>query len=110
MNPVRSGNPASEAYLVALTLELAQGGPMRVGPPVYPPGLPYRPRGASGELATYEGIFAIGLPLSAGKDASGGEARLRGTLRYQSCNDRICLKPAPVAVAIPVRVGLGRAK
>jgi hypothetical protein len=29
---------------------------------------------------------------------------LKGTLRYQACNDLVCLKPSSVPVRLPVRI------
>ncbi len=97
-------NPASESYLIPLRLDLAADARIRVGEPLYPRGQPYRLQGASSDLSTYEGAFVIRIPLHAAKDAAPGPLRLTGALRYQACDARICLKPASVPVAIPVRI------
>lgn len=97
-------NPASEPYLIPLQLELAGAGPIRVGDLIYPPGVPYRLQGATTDLSTYEGTFDLRVPLEAAKDAATGNVSVSGTLKYQACNDRLCLKPATLPVMLTVRV------
>jgi hypothetical protein len=97
-------NPASAKYLIPLRLTLTEGAGVKPGEPVYPPGVPYRLQGADSDLSTYEGSFDLRLPLEAAKDAPPGRRELRGELRYQACDARICLRPASVPVTVPVEV------
>ncbi|MFQ5927176.1 MAG: protein-disulfide reductase DsbD domain-containing protein [Terriglobia bacterium] len=46
------------------------------------------------KLAVYEGTVEIGVRLRAHLTARPGERKLALGLRYQACNDRICLRPA----------------
>ncbi len=103
-------NPASEAYLVPTTLELAGTAGVEPGSPAYPPGRPYRLRGASSDLLTYEGRFDIRLPLKASPGAEAGERALRGKLAYQACDAKSCLFPASVPVELQVTVAPPKAK
>ncbi len=100
-------NPASDRFLVPASLELEDDERLRVGPIEYPTGKPHRLRGASDDLSIYEGTVAIRIPLealrSSAVDAEGLGVTLEGTLRYQACNDVVCLKPASVPVKVPVR-------
>jgi thiol:disulfide interchange protein DsbD len=102
-------NPASDRFLVPASLELEDDERVRLGPVEYPPGKPYRLRGASDDLSIYEGTVEIRVPLEATlSSAPGGESvavMLKGTLRYQACNDIVCLKPSSVPVRLPVRIG-----
>jgi hypothetical protein len=100
-------NPASEPYLIPLKLELKPAPGLRPGKVTYPPGRPYRLRGATSDLSTYGGSFDVRVHLEAEKGAATGERRVEGSLRYQACDDRVCLRPASVAVEIPVTVDLG---
>ena len=106
-------NPASEPYLIPARLELAGDPRVRVGKSVYPPGRPYRLRGASSDLSTYEGTFVIGVPLEASKPprSTAGAVTteptslvLEGALHYQACDDRVCLRPSSVPVRLPLRI------
>jgi uncharacterized protein len=100
-------NPAAEEFLVPLTVELPGRPPVRVGPPVYPAGLPHRLRGATGDLLTYEGAVRVRVPLRVESD--GGRKRdevvvLSGSLRFQACDARVCLRPSTVPLRLVVRV------
>jgi DsbC/DsbD-like thiol-disulfide interchange protein len=104
-------NPAAEEFLVPLTVELPERPPVRVGLPIYPAGRPHRLRGATGHLLTYEGAVTLRVPLQA--EAAAGRGRdevviLAGSLRYQACDDRICLRPSAVPIRLPVRVSAPR--
>ncbi|MGE3374088.1 MAG: protein-disulfide reductase DsbD domain-containing protein [Vicinamibacteria bacterium] len=98
-------NPASEPFLVPLRLELPDSAAVEVGEAVYPAGRPHRLNGASRDLSVYGGSFALTAPLVVGASARAGEVRLRGSLHYQACNDRACLRPSRAPVELRVRVG-----
>ena len=100
-------NPAAEEFLVPLTVELSERPPVKLGLPVYPAGRLHRLRGATGDLLTSAGEVTLRVPLRA--TAEGGRGRdevviLSGTLRYQACDDRVCLRPSTVPIRLPVRV------
>jgi len=97
-------NPASEPYLIPLRVEMESHSRVRAQTPVYPPGKPYRLEGTESDLSTYDGTFEIRLPLEAPAGAAAGEVTLGGTLRYQACDDRICLRPASVPVSLSVKL------
>jgi hypothetical protein len=97
-------NPASEKYLVATELEMAKTSEVWPGRPVYPPGRPYRLRGASSDLTTYEGRFEIRLPITASAKAKPGAGALTGKLHYQACDAKTCLFPSSVPVELKVTV------
>jgi hypothetical protein len=104
-------NPAAEEFLVPLTVDLSERPPVRVGLPIYPAGRPHRLRGATSHLLTYEGAVTLRVPLWA--EAGGGRGRdevviLSGSLRYQACDDRICLRPSALPIRLPVRVSAPR--
>ena len=97
-------NPASNEFFVPTKLQLRARGGVRPKAPVYPPGQPYRLEGMPSEMMTYEDTFEIAIPLEASDSALPGEPVLKGTLRYQACDDRSCLFPVSVPVKLPVRV------
>ncbi len=100
-------NPASTEFFVPTKLQLRAKGGVRAKAPVYPPGLPYRLEGMPDEFMTYEDTFEISVPLEASESARPGEHVLKGTLRYQACDDRSCLFPVWVPFSVPVRVVAG---
>ncbi len=100
-------NPASTEFFVPTKLQLRAKGGVSAKAPVYPPGLPYRLEGMPDEFMTYEDTFEISVPLQASDSARPGEQILKGTLRYQACDDRSCLFPVWVPFSVPVRVVAG---
>jgi thiol:disulfide interchange protein DsbD len=96
-------NPASERYLIPARLELASNPSVSVEALVYPPGVPYRLKGADKDLSTYKDSFEIRVRIKASA-AGPADSSLEGKLHYQACNERICLRPASVPVRIPIRV------
>jgi DsbC/DsbD-like thiol-disulfide interchange protein len=97
-------NPASEPYLVPLRLEMKSDSRVRIAKTHYPPGKPWRLTGTEQDLSTYDGTFEIRLDLEAAPQATPGEVTLSGTLHYQACDDRVCLRPASVPVSLAVSV------
>jgi DsbC/DsbD-like thiol-disulfide interchange protein len=100
-------NPPAEEFLVPLTVDLPEAPPVRVGLPVYPPGRPHRLRGATLDLLTYEGAVSVRVPLRVERDGASSRVEsvvLRGSLRYQACDDRVCLRPATAPLRLAVRV------
>jgi DsbC/DsbD-like thiol-disulfide interchange protein len=100
-------NPAAAEFLVPLTVELSERPPVRVGLPVYPPGRPHRLRGATADLLTYEGAVTVRVPLRAESDPARGRddvVVLSGSVRYQACDARACLRPSALPLHISVQV------
>ncbi len=105
-------NPAADRFLVPARLEFEENDRVRVGPPEYPAGKPYRLRGAASDLSIYEKTIEIRVPLEAIRPAHPDEASspdvvLEGSLRFQACNAVVCLKPSSVPVRLRVRIEPG---
>ena len=103
---VRSGyhvqaNPPAFPNLIPLTLTLDPAPGVEVGTPVYPP--PKRLRlGGSGEtLLVLDGRFSIRVPVKS-STAVPASVQIRGTLRYQGCDDVRCLYPRSIPVTLRV--------
>jgi hypothetical protein len=98
-------NPASESFLVSALLEIEADERVEVGAPEYPPGEAYRLRGTTQALSVYAGRIVIRVPVRArrgpGTRAS-DDFVLEGRLRYQACNERVCLRPSSVPVRVRV--------
>lgn len=52
-------------------------------------------------LAVFEGTFAVPVTLKTGAP---GTATLRGSFRYQACNDELCKPPVTVPISLTVHV------
>jgi len=99
-------NPVENPDLIPITLKIDAAGSVSVGEPVYPVAKRMRLPGDSQDLVVYDGTFSISLPVKVGRDAAAGEAvTLKGTLRYQACDDRYCLFPVTLPVALVVTIG-----
>lgn len=60
---------------------------------------------APGEkLAVYEGTVEVAVRLRARPDVAAGKRTLALGVRYQACNDEICLRPAERQLTISVEV------
>ena len=55
-------------------------------------------------VAVYEEHFSIGALLRAADNAAPGEYVLKGSLRWQACNDTQCAMPQTLDIEVPVRV------
>jgi hypothetical protein len=98
-------NPASQPFLVPLLLEFDEHERVDVGSPEYPPGEPYRLRGTTEALSVYAGQVAIRVPVTAPRGPGtrfSGDVVLAGRLRYQACNEEVCLRPSSVPVLVRV--------
>jgi hypothetical protein len=98
-------NPASQPFLVPARLEIDADDRIEIGSPEYPRGTPYRLQGTTEDLSVYADRLVIRVPLTArrttGKQSS-AELVLAGRLRYQACNEQVCLRPATAPVELPV--------
>ena len=95
-------NPASDEYLVATELALEPICGVTVGKIGYPKGEPFVLPASKQELSTYGGTFEVEVPITAPEKPKAASCRMKGTLRYQACDDTTCLFPA----SIPVEVAL----
>src|SRR5262249_3973729 len=68
-------------------------------------------KGAGDEqaMSVYDGARDVPVTLTAAATAPNGAHALQGTLRYQACNDQMCLPPVEVPFALDVDVTGGAA-
>lgn len=99
-------NPVENPNLIPITLKIDGANGISVGEPFYPTAKRLRLPGDSQDLVVYDGSFAIAFPLEVARDATAGQKlTLKGSLRYQACDDSHCLFPVtlPVTLAVAVR-------
>ena len=98
-------NPVENPSLIPITLKLDAAENITVAEPLYPTAKRLRLPGDSQDLVVYDGAFIIALPLQVGRNATAGSTvTLKGTLRYQACDDSHCLFPVTLPVALAVTV------
>jgi DsbC/DsbD-like thiol-disulfide interchange protein len=97
-------NPVENPSLIPITLKMDAAESVSVGEPLYPAPKRLRLPGDTQDLVVYDGTFVIAFPLQAGRNATSGAITLKGTLRYQACDDSHCLFPVTLPVALAVTV------
>jgi len=103
-----NANPPTLDYLVptSVTLEVPAG--LAKLAPRYPRGVTRRFAFAEEPLSVYEGTVTIEVPLAAAAGTASGTYEVKGTLRYQACNDQLCLAPVSKPFTATVTVTEGR--
>lgn len=95
---INSHTPRAEE-LIPTTLKLPEASGVRLANTNFPPGIDFSfPFDPKEKLSVYTGEFTIHTELLADK----GEHLVEGTLRYQACNNEVCMPPHSIPVAIDV--------
>lgn len=97
-------NTPSDEYLIPLKLTFAPGGVIESTGVTYPKGKDEKYDFSPKPLNVYSGEFEVTASFKAAADAKKGPANVVGKLRFQACNDRMCLAPKTLDVTIPVQV------
>src|SRR5688572_15346297 len=92
----------NEDFLVATVLTLQGTAGVTPGAPRYPDAKQVQLSFSETPLAVYEENASLVVPLAIDGAAAEGPRTLRGMLRFQACNNEVCLPPA----AVPVRIAL----
>jgi DsbC/DsbD-like thiol-disulfide interchange protein len=103
---VNSNRPLGK-YAVATTLKVDAPKGLRVTPVTYPRATvrAFRFGGATEErLAVYEGRALFRFNVSVPANYEQGVARIRVSVRFQSCNDEVCFPPATRELQLPIAI------
>ena len=103
---VNSNKPLGK-YAVPTVVKVEAPKGLRVTPVSYPRGAvrAFRFGDADEErLAVYEGRTIFRFNVSVAPNAEVGVARLRVSVRFQSCNDEVCFPPAARELVLPIAV------
>lgn len=101
---INSNQPTSE-LLIPTVLRLDPPTDLATGKIRYPPGQDLSFAFAPKEkLNVYTGDFTIRAMVSAARSAPPGTYRVRGTLKYQACDNKACYPPGQAPVAFDVKV------
>jgi len=95
---INSHNP-SVPELIPTTLTIPDGSGARLESVVYPPGAQFAlPIDPKTRLSVYTGEFTIKARIV----ATAGNHLVEARLRYQACDDSVCMPPKTITVAIDV--------
>lgn len=96
-------NPATLPNLIPteVTLDAQEG--LEVKPTVYPKSKAWRLTSAGKEIQTFDGKIDFKVGVVA-KSLKPGKYQLKGSLRYQACDEKNCFFPSTVPLVIPLTV------
>jgi thiol:disulfide interchange protein DsbD len=110
-------NAPSEPYLIPTEVKLVLPPTVTAEPLQYPPADRKTFQFAQGkELLVYEGKLGVATAIHIPAEFPGSKVRVEATLRYQACNDSVCLPPTtataelvlPVSIEVPTPIAPGR--
>jgi len=99
---VNSDKPP-DPYLIPLRLAW-DSGPITVAEVVYPKPETRKVDFFAGLLPVFSGHFELLTHFKVAASVPPGLVNVAGKLRYQACNDRMCLPPKTINVTVPVSV------
>jgi hypothetical protein len=98
-----NSNTPSDDYLIPLRLTW-NAGPIEATGFTFPKARMEKYSFSEKPLSVYTGDFEIVTHFKAAADAAPGPAVLTGKLRYQACNNTMCLPPKTLDVSVPVEI------
>jgi DsbC/DsbD-like thiol-disulfide interchange protein len=98
-----NSNTPSDEYLIPLRLTWNPG-PLQAAQVLYPKPQMEKYSFSEKPLSVFSGEFQVTTRFKVAASASPGSTVITGKIRYQACNDRMCLAPKNLEVAMPVDV------
>jgi thioredoxin:protein disulfide reductase len=99
-----NANNVSTEGLIPTTLTFQPPSSIVIDRITYPPGERTKVGWADKPVALYTGRALIFVDSHAKADAKPGPLKLEGSLRYQACNDRVCIAPKTVPIVIETAI------
>ncbi len=99
---VNSNHPSDE-YLIPLRLTWSKG-VLTPGDVVYPTPTQHKIQSEPKPLSVYSGNFQLIAKFNVPATAVAGPAAMSGKLRYQACNDKMCLAPKDLDVSVQLDI------
>jgi len=99
-----NANPPAPDYLIPTAVSVQGGAGLAPRGVLYPAGRQVKLGFDDNPLSLYDGTITAVVTLAAARDALDGPQTLRGTVRYQPCNDEVCLAPTSLPFAVEVTV------
>jgi hypothetical protein len=98
-----NSNTPSDEFLIAMKLTW-NAGPLQAGETVFPKPEMQKYSFSQKELSVFTGDFDIVTKFKASPTATPGLNVMTGKLRYQACNDKMCLTPKTIDVTLPIQI------
>ena len=98
-----NSNKPLDDYLIPLKLTWAQG-PLESPEVTYPAPQMEKYSFSPTPLSVYTGNFDLMTKFKVSASATPGQAIITAKLRYQACNDRMCLQPKTIDVSVPIDI------
>lgn len=98
-----NSNTPSDAYLIGLRLTWGPG-PLETPEVVFPKPQTEKFGFSETPLSVFAGEFRVVTKFHAASGAATGLGIVNGKLRFQACNDRMCLPPKSLDVELPVEI------
>ncbi|REJ88138.1 MAG: DUF255 domain-containing protein [Planctomycetota bacterium] len=99
-----NANPAQPKFLIATEIKAAGKLKTALEDPVYPEGHAFEVKGFDEPLSVYEERVVLRGTLRVPASAAGKTETLELTVRYQTCNDKTCLRPMNLKMTAEVPV------
>jgi len=99
-----NANPAGEPDLIPTTLTVKAHSRVVIDRTVYPKGTRTSVSWADQLVELYTGRVIIFAEAHVRPDAAPAPLTLEGNLRYQACNDRVCLAPVSIPLTIATEI------
>ncbi|HYO82283.1 MAG TPA: protein-disulfide reductase DsbD domain-containing protein [Bryobacteraceae bacterium] len=99
---VNSHTPADE-YLIPLKISFAPSN-LQVSDVTYPTPKMQKFQFSAKPVSVFEGDVKASAKVRVPATVPAGTTHLNGKLRYQACNDRMCLPPRTLDVKVPVEI------
>jgi len=99
-----NSNKPVDSYLIPLQLTWNPG-PLTAASVVFPKPQIQKLGFSAKPVSVFTGNFDIVTKFKVAGDATPGSSTVTGKLHYQACDDRSCLPPATIEVALPVAIG-----
>jgi thiol:disulfide interchange protein DsbD len=99
-----NANAVSVEGLIPTTLTLQPPASIVFDRIIYPAGASVKVEWADEPVALYSGRVIIFAEGRVGANATAGPIKLEGSLRYQACDDHLCLAPKTVPVVIDTEI------
>jgi hypothetical protein len=98
-----NSNKPLDDYLIPLKLTWAAR-PLEAPEVTYPAPQMEKYSFSPTPLSVYTGNFDLLTKFKVSASATPGQAIITGKLKYQACNDRMCLTPKTIDVSIPIDI------
>ena len=98
-----NSNAPADPYLIPLRLTWTPG-PVEAAAVEFPKPQSEKLAFSEKPVLIFSGSFDIATRFKAPANAAPGQSLVTGKLRYQACNDRMCLAPKTVDVTLPVEI------